>query len=158
MGSSASSHNAPPRKPVPAGKTRICVAGFKVSPHTGRARWLAYEIARQHPDLYETWFYFDSSAEFYYFLKETFDPVPFPQHLKGHSSSPFVWIEQGLACDITPIGGREHFAKWAAEKFPEEKEILDIAKNWKFSDSFHNGDKAYPCTADVSVEAVTKKA
>lgn len=37
--------NPPPRNPVPEGKTRICVAGFTASPHTGRARKLAALIA-----------------------------------------------------------------------------------------------------------------
>ena len=63
--------------------------------HTGRARNLAALIAATHPDKYETWFYFAGSDDFYGFLKITFDSVPFPEHLKGHSSSPFVWLETG---------------------------------------------------------------
>jgi len=35
---------------VPIGKTRLCVAGFTASPHTGRARKLAGLIAKKYPE------------------------------------------------------------------------------------------------------------
>ena len=59
-------------------KTRLCVAGFTVSPYTGRARTIAAQIAKLYPEEYETWFYFGSSTNYYDFLKLTFDPIPFP--------------------------------------------------------------------------------
>ena len=55
--------------------------------------------------------------------------MPFPAHLKGHSTSPFVWIEQGAPAPadksaaatatsaLTPIGGRDRFAEWALARF-----------------------------------------
>lgn len=85
----------PPFNPIPAGKKRICVAAFQVNSWivaAHGARMIAAEIQRVHPDEYETWFYFTNKDNFYSFLKEKFDPVPFPEHLKGHETSPFVWI------------------------------------------------------------------
>ena len=138
MGSSpVTHHNAPARNPVPEGKTRICVAGCKVCDHAGRARRLADFIARKYPNEYETWFYFDSAKFFDYFNYETFGKVPFPEHLKGHSTSPFCWLEKGNN-NIDPIGGRSHLAEWAEKTFPNDKDIIECAKSsWTFGDVFH---------------------
>ena len=148
MGSSATiHHNAPTRNPVPDKKLRICVSGYKISTHTGRARRLADLIARKYPNEYETWFYFDSSDCYYDFLKETFDSVPFPEHLKGHSSSPFVWFEKDKNV-IEPIGPRSYFAEWAIKQFANDTEIFDCAmKDWSFGDIFHNSCGAAQPTA-----------
>ncbi|CUG90775.1 Hypothetical protein, putative, partial [Bodo saltans] len=86
----------PPRNPVPEGKTRICVAGDNICPYAGRSRDIAALIAQLLPNEYETWFYFGETKEFRAFTKVMFDPVPFPPHLKGHASSPFVWLEHGI--------------------------------------------------------------
>ena len=144
----------PPRNPVPEGKTRICVAGYKVSPYTGHARATAAAIAAAHPDSYESWYYFDSSAPFYAFLKETFDPVPFPPHLKGHASSPFVWLERGATNEITPIGGDSHLSEWALAQ--PDLAATDAVKKLASSSGlwgplFHNGAGAPQPTADISI-------
>jgi hypothetical protein len=137
-------HNAPPRTPVPNNKTRICVSGFKVSHHTGRARKIAALIASKYPDKYETWFYFDSSDCWRFFLKETFDTITFPEHLKGHSTSPFVWFERENDV-IEPIGGRSNLAEWALKQFQEDKEIIECASvDWSFGDLFHNSNGLEP--------------
>jgi len=142
MGNKSIGHNAPPSNPVPQNKLRICVAGYKISTHTGRARRLAALIASKYPDSYETWFYFDGSDYYYNFLKEKFDPIPFPEHLKGHSSSPFVWFERGSKCGIEPIGGRSHFAEWVMKQFVNDEEIIKCASvSWTCSDIFHNSGK-----------------
>ena len=52
MGASGS-RTLPARLPVPAGKTRVCVAGFTLSHHTGRARKVMDAIVKAHPDTYE---------------------------------------------------------------------------------------------------------
>ena len=138
MGSSVTHHNAPIRNPVTENKLRICIAGYKISSHTGRARRLCDLIVRKYPDQYENWYYFDSSDYYYFFLKETFDSIPFPEHLKGHSSSPFVWFEKNKN-EIEPIGGRSHFAEWAIKTFPNDQEIFECAStSWTCGDIFHN--------------------
>jgi len=138
MGGVGTSNNATHRWEVLENKTRICVAGFFISNHTGRARRLAAMIARKYPKEYETWFYFDSPGCYYHFLQETFDNVPFPQHLKGHDSSPFVWFETGKNV-IEPIGGRSHFAEWAINRFKNDAEIVECAStDWSLGDICHN--------------------
>uniref|UniRef100_A0A7R9ZTU7 Uncharacterized protein n=1 Tax=Pseudo-nitzschia arenysensis TaxID=697910 RepID=A0A7R9ZTU7_9STRA len=110
-----------PRPPVPAGKTRICVSGFGISHHTGRARTIAAEIAEAYPDEYETWYYFDTRGFRPAFLepikaeiKESGGSLP-----ENHASSPFVWLEtQGASKkEMVGIGGRDMLCDWTKEKF-----------------------------------------
>jgi hypothetical protein len=149
MGGSATKLVPPPRKPVPEGKTRICVSGFTVSHHTGRARSIAALIAQKYPDKYESWFYFTTGQAYYTFLKNTFDSVPFPDHLKGHSSSPFVWLEKGAQNEIQPLGGRDYFADWAKQNFADDQQVVELASDVSVFDAFHNGDNAPQSTADI---------
>ncbi len=136
----------PAMSPVPKGKIRICVAGGTHSAPSARAHYLADAIAASDPEKYETWYYFDQYA-FWPFVKEKFDPVPFPAHLKGHSTMPFVWLERqnptsGATNEITPIGGSDHFAAWALENIGNAQ-IKALAKvpwsvKWYFTGkSFH---------------------
>lgn len=154
MGSSGSVP-VPPRKPVPAGKTRICIAGFTLSTHTGRARRIIGIIAKKYPDKFESWMYFASGKEYYAFLKQTFDDIPFPPHLKGHDSSPFVWLEHPSESGnrIEPIGGRSHLCEWVGKTFPEDKELKALLPNDAsvLLEAFHNGSGAPQSTADVSL-------
>ena len=63
MGASASrAKPVPERTPVPAGKVRVCVAGFAVSHNVGRAAAVARAIVANRPDQFESWFYFDSKG------------------------------------------------------------------------------------------------
>merc|ERR1719444_533758 len=102
MGSGPS---VPLRPPVPAGLTRICVAGFGTSHNVGRAQKLAAAVAEAHADKYETWFYF-SNLGYGKFLKTVLEELPADQKAKQstldkgttvgqHHSAPFVWFEQG---------------------------------------------------------------
>lgn len=121
----------PPRStPVPAGKVRICIAGYTMSPPTGRAHFLAGLIAKKYPDQYETWYFFDLFA-WGKFTVEKFCNVPFPAHLKGHCTSPFVWFERpGSGSDnaIEPLGGYDHFSTWAKTTFKDrDEEIVAFA-------------------------------
>lgn len=143
----------PVMHPVPEGKTRICVAGYKISPYTGRSRYMAAEIAKAFPSEYETWFYFDDSDKYFAFLKEKFDPVPFPAHLKGHQSSPFVWLEKGSKNDITPLGGNDYFSKWVLgiPTLAANKKIHELATSWTGpSDLFHNSGETPQSTANIA--------
>jgi len=144
--------SVPPRKPVPEGKIRICEAGYNVSPHTGRARQIIGYIAAKYPNEYESWFYFDSGDKYFGFLKQTFDSVPFPENLKGHATSPFIWLETGQNQIHQLIGGRTDLATWVKSKFPQDKELLELAAHWHLSDTFHDKPTAAQSTADVKVE------
>lgn len=156
MGSGPSMEQ-PPRNPVPEGKTRLCVAGDNICPYAGRSRDVAALIQTLFPDKYETWFYFGETKEFHAFTKVMFDSVPFPPHLKGHASSPFVWLEIGSNNEITPIGGNDHFCKWALEHpdFANSKPITKLINAWfGYGDIFHNNRQDAPAsTADVSIKS-----
>lgn len=136
----------PDRPQIPGGKTRICVAGFGVSPHTGRAYHIASMIAKKYGDKYETWFYF-STFGFGTFLNETLKPeIPDDQKSKEgtkdkgktiaeHTSSPFVWLEtynsdekKNVVTDA--IGGRDMFSDWVVENFSDDAELKDLAENY----------------------------
>lgn len=126
----------PPRLPVSAGRLRLCVIGFKVSHHTGRARRLAAAIAAAYPEQYETWYHFDwpsAYREYLAQLKANELNLDESSPLFNHTSSPFCWLEEatGSATAFTPLGGRDRFCEWATERFPasEEKnaEIVELA-------------------------------
>jgi hypothetical protein len=155
MGGSSSTP-VPPRKPVPTGKIRLCIAGYTISHHTGRSRKIIAVVAKKYPAQYESWMYFPSHKEFEAFCKTTFDPVPFPPHLKGHSTSPFCWTETTDAAGVTkinPIGGRDHLCGWVLAKFPsdEELKVLCTTAPSLLSEGMHNGKDAPQSTADVSL-------
>ena len=153
MGGGPSKANPPPSNAIPSGKTRICVAGFTTSHHTGHTRAIVGIIAAKYKDEYESWFYFDGMNAFYEFLKR-FDNVPFPPHLKGHCTSPFVWFERGADFAVEPVGGREHFCQWVLKTFPKDDELVKLASTGpSLTEIFHNGAKAPQSTADVSVHA-----
>ena len=107
--------NPPPSPPIGAGKTRICIAGFTHSAPTSKAHYMADIIAKAFPDKFETWYYWDSGSAFYGYIIPKFDSVPFPPHLKGHSTSPFVWLERGAEKTIEPIGGAKEFSAWVKD-------------------------------------------
>lgn len=162
MGSSESKP-VPAFPPIAPGKQRICVAGYTTSHHTGRARAVAHKLATLNPSLFETWFYFAGSSDYYKFLKEKFDPIPFPDHLKGHASSPFVWIEEngGEAGNnkITPIGGRDHFCKWLQQNHADivagDKELQTLVTTGPslWCEVFHDGKGAPQPTVAAAAAA-----
>jgi hypothetical protein len=51
MGGGNSKPNPPASRPVPPGKIRICVVGYKISHNTGKAHELAGMIARKMPQM-----------------------------------------------------------------------------------------------------------
>merc|ERR1740117_2702110 len=105
----------PPREAVPAGKIRVCVAGFGLSHHTGRARAIAEEVVKTQPCLFESWFYFNSSG----FRGEggllplVKSELPTAQRgkFKAHKSSPFCWLEHPDG-SREAIGGRDDLCDW----------------------------------------------
>ncbi len=125
MGSSSSSASSelivakpPPSKPIPAGKTRICMAAFPAAAHGVH---VSNAIAAQFPEEYETWYYVSPKDEYYAYLKR-WDSVPFPDHLKGHQTSPFIWLERAGAehkeqIDVVQlIGPSEKLGEWALQQ------------------------------------------
>ena len=133
----------PSRPAVPAGVTRICVAGFGISHHTGRAQKIAALVAQKNPKLYETWFYF-STFGYHAFLKDDVMPkIPEDQKSKPgtadkgktigeHTSSPFVWLETTTTTDgsttYTALGGRDKFSEWANQAFPDDADVKELTK------------------------------
>jgi hypothetical protein len=128
----------PPRPPVPPAKTRICVSGYGISHNTGQAQKLAAVIAKEHPDKYETWFYF-STFSFKDFLTTLKQEIPEDQQSKlstldsntktvsQHTSAPFVWLERGDNNKMEAIGGRDKFCDWATKEFPGEEPIQALS-------------------------------
>ena len=116
--------NPPPSPPVPGSKTRICIAGYPASPPTAHSHYLADKIAKEFPDRFETWYYWDQWSLWTY-LPQRFAAVTFPEHLKGHCTSPFVWFERGSKNEVEPIGGDDYFTKWAKKEFPDNKVVQD---------------------------------
>jgi hypothetical protein len=127
----------PERPAVPAGKTRICVAGFGISHNVGGAQKLASAIAAEYPDQYETWFYF-STFHFHDFLKTLKEEIP--EHQKSqsstldkgktmgeHTSAPFVWFERADEPAFEAKGGRDKFCEWAGTEFPNVESIQALA-------------------------------
>ena len=154
MGTSAAKP-IPPVNPVPEGKTRICIAGFSISTYTGLAHRLAGLIGAMYGNKYETWYYWDAQAHYYTFLKAKFDPIPFPPHLQGHDSSPFLWLERGAKNEIELVGGATEFQKWVLkqEDLAANEDIKTVASgSWKLTDAFHTGEKTPQSTADVSTK------
>lgn len=146
--------NPPPSPPVPDGKVRICVAGYTHSGPTAKAHYLADLIAQRYPSKYETWYYFDSFA-FHSFSVPRFRDVTFPQHLKGHSTSPFVWFETGKNNTEEAIGGSDHFSEWAIKTFPSDSDIVALAKeNFMSLKPYING-RSYHCTDGIPVPPAT---
>lgn len=121
-----------PRPPVPEGKTRVCVSGFGLSHHTGRARFIAESIGEAHPDKYETWFYFDTRGFRPGFLDSVKEEIKasggsLPEN---HTSSPFCWIERTSSNgkkEMRGLGGRDKLCEWAKANFDPKD-----SKNTKF--------------------------
>jgi hypothetical protein len=146
--------NPPASPPVPEGKLRICVTGMTHSGPTAKAHYLADKIAKRFPDKYETWYYFDMYT-FYKYIVPRFANAVFPAHLKGHSTSPFVWFETGKDNKEQYIGGAAELSKWAIETFPNEPEIVALAKeNWISLKPYITG-QSYHCDNGVPVPPAT---
>ncbi len=131
----------PPSTPVPEGKIRICVAGGTHSAPTAKAHELAALIAKRYPTRFETWFYFDQYA--YWLFIRKFDTVPFPPHLKGHSTTPFVWFERGATNVIEPIGGSTDLSKWALDNLDDEQ-VKTLAKE-PYSATWYLTGRSFHC-------------
>lgn len=140
---------APPPQslPVPSGKTRICVVGYStVSPSTAHAHELADVIAKSMPQKFESWYYFSNMGWSSYCVSRTKD-VEFPSELKGHSTSPFVFLEEDGGAKTTPIGGDSQFSAWALKQrdFADSTDVLAAAKKPAAAALWHGWNR--PMTA-----------
>ena len=148
MGNASTAEEFPPQND----KTRICVEGFKISLHTGRAQKLAAAIQAAYPDEYDTWFQWNWKHHyaFHTHLNEEWFIFQEDHPLYGHSSSPIVWLEHNHAVEgsteIRPgvhgvaIGGRDHLSAWAHKSFssdkPENAPILALVGEPSMSESW----------------------
>ena len=138
----------PPRdKKPPEGVTRLCVVGFTMSHHTGRAKKVADAIVAAHPGRYEKWFYFCSTG---FRGEESFLASIKPQltqeqqeQFKDHKKSPFCFLEPHEG-PLNALGGRDRFCEWALTQFTDaekDKEIINLCSTgpslseaWGFAD------------------------
>ncbi len=90
-------------------------------------------------------------------LQMKWDSVPFPPYLKGHQTSPFIWIERANASDPSLVdvaqllGPSEKLAEWALEqpKLAANAEIKKAAGR-SYWDQATEIFEAPTSTADVS--------
>ncbi len=117
----------PLRPSIIPGITYICVSGFKISHHTGRACEIAKEIAKENPE-YKTWFYFDSPSKYRKFLKIIKGEFLLEDQFKfqNHKTSPFCWLETSEG--KIPIGGRDRLCEWVnnSKKFEKNSIIKNL--------------------------------
>eukprot|EP01104_Vermistella_antarctica_P000815 TRINITY_DN10927_c0_g1_i1.p1 TRINITY_DN10927_c0_g1~~TRINITY_DN10927_c0_g1_i1.p1 ORF type:complete len:158 (+),score=25.37 TRINITY_DN10927_c0_g1_i1:30-503(+) len=128
MGSSAS---VPRKGPVAAGKTRVCIAGFPISHNVGLSVKTADEIAKVHPDKYETWYYYGYSSTFRDFIDTEVKPTLSPEqqeHFKAHRTAPFCWIEKDDGT-VHAYGPGDRFREWVASEFAadDDASIKELA-------------------------------
>lgn len=120
-----------PRAAVAGDKTRICISGFAISHHTGRAAKIARTIQSSHPSDYETWFYFDTFGfrpKFLNSIKAELSPEQ-QKEFESHNTSPFCWLEKPDGSRFA-IGGRDKLCDWVEKNFQagEDDSILDLCK------------------------------
>mmetsp|Transcript_56 Transcript_56/g.70 ORF Transcript_56/g.70 Transcript_56/m.70 type:complete len:155 (+) Transcript_56:18-482(+) len=154
MGLSASKPS--PRPAVPEDKIRLCVSGFGLSPHTGRARKIAEMIVSTYPDKYETWFYFDSFGH-YDFLAKVKAELSEEQQQKfaSHTSSPFCWLEMPDGSK-NAIGGRDRLVDWANENFKDQEKDAPFLDLCKQDPPFHLSETLYPRQSKTPATAKTE--
>jgi hypothetical protein len=90
-------------------------------------------VQAAYPAVYDTWFYFASSAAYRGpegILTKMQQQLPADHPLRNHKTSPFVWLEldhpidgktykpADRDCHILPIGGRDRFCEWIRENLP----------------------------------------
>ncbi len=140
--------------PAVPGKLRICVIGFTLSHHTGRAQQVAALIASTYPEAYDTWFRFSSSDEYRGeggLLPRLQAQMPEGHPLRAHRSSPFVWLEsaepleggfkpEGRDVFLLPLGGRDNFVAWVHKQpaFAKDEKLLALATEPSFLDAWVN--------------------
>lgn len=97
------------------------MAGFSVSHHTGRARFIADSIAKAYPDQYETWYYFDTKGFKKNFLESIKNEIKESGGIlpEDHATSPFCWLETTKESkkEMVGLGGRDKLCEWTKSKF-----------------------------------------
>lgn len=94
-------------------------------------------------------------SQFYEYVIAKFETIPFPAHLKGHCTHPFVWIETGADQKIEPIGGRDFFCEWTLKNFPAadapNATIVELASTKpSFGDAFSHVKAMAGSTAECA--------
>eukprot|EP01113_Clastostelium_recurvatum_P003914 TRINITY_DN1172_c0_g1_i1.p1 TRINITY_DN1172_c0_g1~~TRINITY_DN1172_c0_g1_i1.p1 ORF type:complete len:178 (+),score=29.86 TRINITY_DN1172_c0_g1_i1:35-535(+) len=142
--------------PAVPGKSRLCVSGFSLSTHAGRAQQIASLIARTYPNAWDSWFFFSSSAQFrgpeQGLLPRIQAAMPADHPLRAHRTSPFCWVEltepaEGTYqmparpdCHILPLGGRDRLCEYVLRTFPADDArnapIREAARNPTLGDAW----------------------
>jgi len=112
----------PARGPVPAGITRICVAGYGASPHYTRANNVGLLLCEEFPQ-FEYWTHSPSRDEFFIWLvgwKETVASHKADSGFQKHRTSPICWFEKEDG-SVVILGGRDRFVEWISANHPGSK-------------------------------------
>jgi hypothetical protein len=118
------------RSKVPEGKTRLCVSGFGLSHHTGKARQIVDTIVREYPEEYESYFYFDTKG----FRPDFIDAIKSElseeqqNEFKDHNTSPFCWLETADGEKPYALGGRDNLCEWVVKNLSETEKSKKILK------------------------------
>lgn len=147
--------DAPESPPLKPGVDRFCVAAYSASPPSAHAHLLADLIARKYPDKIETYYYF-SMFSYFKFLEERFSKVSFAEigceHLKGHDTSPFVYIERepvSAAAEgkkpLECIGGDDKFIEFVNRHFSDPEIIAFANKPLPMSQMLHYNKAPATC-------------
>ena len=141
---------------VRPGQTRLCVAGFGISHHTGRARRIVDSIVSIYPETYESWYFFNTFG-YRDYLSELKTELSEEQQKQfaTHKSSPFCWIEKENEKPFA-IGGRDKLCDWVVAHFPasdgKNTPILDLCRDEptrSFKETFF--DNSRPGTAKTEL-------
>jgi hypothetical protein len=89
-----------------------------------------------------------SLFEYWPFAMQRFADVPFPPHIKGHSTSPMVWLERGSDNAVEPLGGDDRFREWLrahhAPLLSASAEVRELVESSPFSKGFYHLDGPKP--------------
>jgi len=142
------------RPGVPTGMIRLCVSGFGISHHTGRAKEIVDTIVQTYPDEYESWYYFDTFGFRPQFLTSIKSELTLEQQneFKDHNTSPFCWVETPNSRQPFAIGGRDKLCEWVFKHFADNEQnakILKLCREMpsRRKDAFFNSNQ--PGTASI---------
>jgi len=107
---------APPKGPVPHGKSRICIAGYSISPHYVRANNVAALLLDQFPHEFEAWSHGTTRDEYFLWLVGFKDSLPSFSPFQTHNTSPICWLEKDDGT-VEVFGGRDRFVEWTAKNY-----------------------------------------
>jgi len=114
-------HLVPQRGSVTAGQTRICVAGYGVSPNYKRARNVAWLLSQEFPQ-FSFWTFGPTRDEFFDFLRNWKEQVLADKSSiwNSHKTAPVCWFEKDDG-SVEVIGGRDRLVEWTAANHADSR-------------------------------------